>query len=224
MSGSGRENFVENRFLIEHVRELKFRDGIKYGIELENSYAAATLTGIILKIINAQRKINFANVLQRLLEISKKVDILTDPGVDTYRLVPNIECPVILFDSQLWIQFESFFYYLKDMGYSVEGVADINKKPFIPIQYHVGNTESLNKIRITDKLVGILGKIYEPDILLMCLNISQYIVEEKIQLIDLRVLSKDNRTYIYNERIGYRKVCSIEEIYEILVLLYKNEN
>lgn len=159
---------AENCFVANFYKTLHTHDGEKVMTNYSNSLAAPVLTGVIARYLNENQAAGFSDVFEHLINGCSKFHGHTakiEPYVKKMKL--NTHKPVVAFLSK---DMELFFMVLKafaDLGFLTTAVSEEDCDT-IPVHHYLNYNE-----RISGSFLYTLECVYDPDIIVLCVNQSR---------------------------------------------------
>lgn len=156
---------TENCFIAKYNKSFYIFEDTEIEIGHSNSFTAPVLTGYIAKYINENQNAVFPEVLEYLLKNCSKIEGHA-PKIEPYLKNRNYnnKKPVVFFLSEDKSVFYELLETLNKTGFSVTALSEKGKDT-IPIPHYLNKSE-----KISSNLLFTIEYIYDPDIILLCVD------------------------------------------------------
>jgi len=181
---------AENCFVANFKKSFYIFDDIKIKTGNSNSFAAPVITGYIAKYLNENENAGFPEVLKFLLKKCSKIEGHA-PKIKPYLRSGNYnnKKPVISFLSKDEVVFYELLKNLNKSGFLVTALSEKGKNT-IPISHYLNKNE-----KISSDLLFTIEFIYDPDIILLCVDKNRMDLPVNWGVID---------AFVKTDKIGFR--------------------
>lgn len=190
----------ENCFVVRYDKPLYTRQGLKFETNHSNSLAAPVLTGHIAQYLNGHLNAGFTEVFEYL---SKSCSTIQGhaPKVRPYLISGghSTHKPVVAFPWEDENLFDAFLESLTKSGYLVTALSEKAKANAIPISYYLGQNEKIN-----GNLLFTIEFIYDPDIILLCINENRIDMPTDWERVDILVKTDHSHYCMVTEDKTFR--------------------
>ena len=199
---------IENCFVANINKILYTRKGVVVTTDHSNSLAAPVLTGMIAKYLNENQTAGFSDVLKHLTYNRSKIKghaITIEPYIK--RTKKNTCKPAVALLSENKELFLGLLQGFTDLNFSVSAISEEDHDA-IPICHYLNDGEKIN-----GNFLYTLDYIYDPDIMILCVNKNRLNWPMNWDVIDVFIDNRDAHYFMLTKDQSFR-IESAQEIVE----------
>lgn len=206
---------TENCFITSYNNSLLTRDGKKVKTNYSNSLAAPVLTGTIAKYLYENQAANFSDVLVHLTKSCSKIHGHT-AAIEPYikkRKLNTLKPVAVLFseDEEIFVELLKAF---TELGFLAAAVSEEGGNA-IPAHHYLKTNEKIN-----GAFLYTLEHIYDPDIIVLCVNKSRLKCPIDWNVIDMYIYRKDSYCFMSTQDKSFQ-LNTVQDIIQCIRLYFQ---